>query len=440
MDCVWSVQSLSSEIKKSLAGVSCKRVRGIVGRVTRSQSGHAYFEVIDECGDARIGCAVWASKASTTVPEPGLCELGISRIDFYAPQGRCQLIVSDTTPIGGATTQKALLLAKLHQEGLLDRCRLALPYPVQHLCIVTSSGSAAAHDMLKSVEERWSGLRTTLIHSAVQGVDAPKQLVDALDAARKLNPPADVIVCGRGGGSEADLCAFDDETVARAFARGPVPVVSAVGHESDHSISDAVADLRAKTPTGAIELVLPVSRDAMQSQLLSLRRALLGAADNTLRGALAHLRALRDKIRTRVAQLVSSETKTLSFHRHVLRNSVRHSLERQVQRLQKHRASIQAASKQSCAKQGSLHQVKKRELQRQTLAAIERQKRMLANLKTALEAHALPTAWSRGFFTLCDASNRRVRKLEDLQEGTELCVRDGNQIVFVTVRKCQRIH
>ena len=147
MDCVWSVQSLSSEIKKSLAAVSCKRVRGIVGRVTRSQSGHAYFEVIDECGDARIGCAVWASKASTTVPEPGLCELGISRIDFYAPQGRCQLIVSDTTPIGGVPTQKALVLAKLHQEGLVDRCRLALPYPVQHLCIVTSSGSAAASAM-----------------------------------------------------------------------------------------------------------------------------------------------------------------------------------------------------------------------------------------------------------------------------------------------------
>lgn len=228
MDCTWSVQNLASEIKKSVASVSCKRVRGIIGRVTRSQSGHAYFEIIDEGGHARISCAIWANTA-TTIPGPGLCELSISRIDFYAQQGRCQLIVGDTTAISTVTTQKALVLSRLHDEGLLDRQKLAIPYPVQHLCIVTSSGSAAAHDMLKSIEERWPDLRTTLIHSAVQGEDAPMQLVNALGAARELNPPADVIVCGRGGGSEADLCAFDNENVARAFAQSTIPVISAVG-------------------------------------------------------------------------------------------------------------------------------------------------------------------------------------------------------------------
>jgi exodeoxyribonuclease VII large subunit len=161
----------------------------------------------------------------------------------------------------------------LKQEGELDRNRLPIPAVPKHIAIVTGAGSAALSDMHRLIDNRWPGLRRTVIGVLVQGPRAPQEIVRGLAVTRSLatektakergEPPVDLVIVGRGGGSPEDLWAFNLESVARAILASPVPVVSAVGHESDVLVSDLVADLRASTPSDAIERVVP-SRNEME--------------------------------------------------------------------------------------------------------------------------------------------------------------------------------
>ena len=159
--------------------------------------------------------------------------------------------------------RKKQLITDLRNEGLLDRVRRQLPTIPKHIAIITGSGSAALADMNRLIENRWPGLRRTIIGVMVQGENAPSEIVRGLLAASKLSvpeiaaklnyPPVDLIIVGRGGGAPEDLWAFNLEPVVRAIVAAKVPVVSAVGHESDLLVSDLVADLRASTPSNAID-------------------------------------------------------------------------------------------------------------------------------------------------------------------------------------------
>jgi exodeoxyribonuclease VII large subunit len=151
-----------------------------------------------------------------------------------------------------------------------------------HLCIITSVGSAAFEDVMHGVRERWPGLRVTAIDSLVQGPRAAALLAAALQRAASLNPAPDVIVVARGGGAAGDLDAFSDEQLVRALVVPGIPVISAIGHETDRCISDEVADARAKTPTAAVELALPASLAERQRELANLRQAGADAAARLL--------------------------------------------------------------------------------------------------------------------------------------------------------------
>jgi exodeoxyribonuclease VII large subunit len=234
-------------------------VDGEASGVHRAPSGHVYFALKDDAG--LIQCVMFAgAAASQPCPQNGRAFVVRGTPDVYAPRGQMQMKVWGVVPLkrdGDRDRERNALVTQLRDEGVLSRPRRPLPDVPTHVCIITSVGSAADADMRAGVATRWPALRTTVLDARVQGECAAMSLTSALHRAFALSPSADVVIVGRGGGSEDDLWAFNEPVVARTIAGAPVPVVSAVGHESDRVVTDLVADVRAKTPTAAIELVVP---------------------------------------------------------------------------------------------------------------------------------------------------------------------------------------
>jgi len=254
-----TVSGLTLAIRQMLeTGFSSVSVEGEVSQPTLARSGHIYFTLKDD--GAQIACVIWRSTAERLrlqLEHGQQLTLGGS-IQVYPPTGRYQLIVNKVELAGEGALQKAFLALKLklENEGLFDPSRKrTLPAFPKHIGIVTSDTGAAFQDMRDTLERRWPMVRVTLYHSRVQGVGSVASIVAGITYFSENKP--DVIIIGRGGGSLEDLWSFNEEAVARAIAASPVPLISAVGHETDFSISDFVADVRAATPTQAAMMVVP---------------------------------------------------------------------------------------------------------------------------------------------------------------------------------------
>ena len=265
-------------IKQTVSHDPLFRNQALKGEVTQWKqyaSGHTYFSLRDQ--DGQMSAVIWKGKCPI---DPSIKEgsevVVIATLDLYVKRGNIQLVVQRIEPVnilGELEKAKRLLIENLKQEGELDRDRLPIPAVPKHIAIVTGAGSAALSDMHRLIDNRWPGLRRTVIEVLVQGPRAPQEIVRGLAVTRSLatektakergEPPVDLVIVGRGGGSPEDLWAFNLESVARAILASPVPVVSAVGHESDVLVSDLVSDLRASTPSDAIERVVP-SRNEME--------------------------------------------------------------------------------------------------------------------------------------------------------------------------------
>lgn len=255
------VDEFSDMIKNSLSRIQNVQVCGEIGKITKSSRQHLYFDLKSK--NAIVNCVAWAS--SELEIESGQAEVTVRKMDFYSPYGKCQAVVSHVKQLKDDTaliaTQRAQLIESLHSDGIIDREKNKIPDVIEHLVIITSHHSAAHHDMKHGVDARWPGLNTTVIHTSVQGPDSLIEIPLAFEKAISLNP--DVIICGRGGGSETDLQVFNDDKVIRYFIHDKIPIISAIGHESDHSISDLVADVRAKTPTAAIEIAIKYTKQEL---------------------------------------------------------------------------------------------------------------------------------------------------------------------------------
>jgi exodeoxyribonuclease VII large subunit len=233
-----SVTEITAHIKSMLERDELLQdlwLEGEISNWSRSRSGHCYFTVKDE--GASIRAVVWRSLASQLdfEPQDGLAVLAHGRVSLYEPQGQYQFYVSYIEPRGrGALyAQFEALKARLREEGLFtaERKRALPPFP-QRIGVVTSPTGAALRDILNVIGRRWPLAEVVLSPTLVQGEQAPAQIIDALDALYQ-RPSVDLIILGRGGGSIEDLWAFNDEGVARAVYRSPVPVVAGVGHETD---------------------------------------------------------------------------------------------------------------------------------------------------------------------------------------------------------------
>ena len=232
-------------------------ISGEISNFTQPSSGHWYFTLKDDT--AQVRCAMFrnSNRRVTFRPQHGQQVLVRANITLYEPRGDYQIIVESMQPAGEGLLQQKYeqLKAKLSAEGLFDQqYKQPLPAPAHCVGVVTSKTGAALHDILHVLKRRDPSLPVIIYPTAVQGDDAPGQIVRAIELANARRE-CDVLIVGRGGGSLEDLWSFNDERVARAIFASAIPVVSAVGHETDVTIADFVADLRAPTPSAAAEVV-----------------------------------------------------------------------------------------------------------------------------------------------------------------------------------------
>ena len=262
---VLSVSDLAHELQQILAmELGALQVRGEISRFTAARSGHWYLTLKDD--QAVIDCAMFRGQNRYVRVRPKVGDLVVvsGHLDLYAPRGQLSFIVRRLKMSGEGDLQQRIeaLKRKLAAEGLMDPSRKRrLPPLPRAIGVATSPTGAAFQDILRITGERFPSVPILLSPCRVQGREAPREVCQAL---RRIveDGRADVIIVGRGGGSAEDLMAFNHESVARTIADMPVPVVSAVGHETDISIADLVADVRAATPSHAAELVVP-DRDGL---------------------------------------------------------------------------------------------------------------------------------------------------------------------------------
>jgi exodeoxyribonuclease VII large subunit len=262
---VYTVSDLTARIRELLEGEFGEVwVQGEVSNFKAAPSGHVYFTLKDQGAQLRAVLFKSALRLLKFQPKDGLSVTARGRISVYDPRGEYQLIVDFLEPAGYGALQLAFqqLKAKLAGEGLFDAERKKpLPLLPRRIGLITSPRGAVIADMLRILHRRFENLDIVLYPVKVQGEGAAEEIVRALryfsrPPERQIGGPADVLIVARGGGSIEDLWAFNEEKVARAIADSKVPVISAVGHETDFTIADFVADLRAPTPSAAAELVV----------------------------------------------------------------------------------------------------------------------------------------------------------------------------------------
>ena len=266
MPIIHPVSTLAKHIKDTLERDADLRdvwVSGEVSRVSRPASGHAYFGLRDD--ESTLRCVMFRNSRGAELLRDGAAVILHGRVTIYAQRGDLQIIADIAQPEGVGELQLQLeqLKFKLEQEGLFDASRKReLPKFPSRIAVVTSPSGSVWHDIRNVVRRRYPLAELAIAPAPVQGDDAAPLIADALDAASR-EPGVDVIILARGGGSLEDLWAFNEEPVARAIYACGVPVVSAVGHETDHTLADLVADRRAPTPSAAAELVVPDSAELM---------------------------------------------------------------------------------------------------------------------------------------------------------------------------------
>ena len=263
---ILKVSELTNQIKTLLEeNFPFVWVEGEISNVTHHSTGHYFFSLKDEKAQIRAIMFRYQAQHLRFRPENGIKVAVRGRIGVYEPRGEYQILADSMEPLGKGSLQLAFeqTKKKLASEGLFDASRKkTLPLLPQKVGIITSPTGAAIRDILHLIDQRFANLEIAIIPVRVQGPDAPGEIIAALELADTI-PDLDVVLLGRGGGSTEDLWAFNDEGVARAIARCHVPVVSAVGHEVDFTISDFVADVRAPTPSAAAEMVVKKKDDLL---------------------------------------------------------------------------------------------------------------------------------------------------------------------------------
>jgi len=401
-------------------------VHGEVSQVKEVGSGHVYFVLRDEGEDAAIDCVLYrtAPVRSRRAIATGARVVVQGRATVYAPRGRLQLTVEIAQPAG----QGALLLAldnltkKLAAEGLFAAERKRpLPREPRVVGVVTSADGAALHDVVK-VAFRRAGVRIILVRAAVQGPRAPETIVRALTLVAR-HPEVEAIVLARGGGSAEDLSAFQDEAVVRAVAACPVPVVSAVGHEVDTTLTDLVADARASTPSQAAELLVPDDR-AREAVLRHLRQRLgrairhdLGRRqqdldEGTSRGRAAIARAQR----VRSLGLAGLERRLAVRHPHAVLGASRKRIDGLASRLRVagpgHLIALRThADRLRAALEPSMRRM------------VDRARDELAREAARLGALSPLAVLARGYSITLDAGGRAVVDARDVTAGDSLRIR-----------------
>jgi exodeoxyribonuclease VII large subunit len=432
----WSVSQLTQRIRGLLEGLGRVSVEGEVSGGRPAASGHVYFDLKDL--DAKVACVIWRSAVATALRQAlreGDKVVVHGKVEVYGPRGGYQIIVQRVEPAGLGTllAQLERLKQDLKERGWLDR-RRPIPALPERVGVVTSRDGAAFQDFLRTRSQRWPLYPVVLSHTPVQGANAAQLIAAAI--RRVAASGVDVVVVTRGGGSIEDLWAFNELAVAEAIWECPVPVVSGVGHETDTTLCDLVADLRAHTPTDAATQVIPDRRelvealergeghllDALQSQLEGRRERLERAASSRV---LRDAHWILDERRERLARLEQ-----------LLAASVRDTSSRAASRLAELRRRLERRSPaQELARRSARIDVAGARLQAGAKRALESARRDVEGLGGRLAALSPLAVLARGYsITFAAGAKTPLGSVEGLSAGTQLETRlaDGRVLSRVS--------
>ncbi|ARU05106.1 exodeoxyribonuclease VII large subunit [Comamonas serinivorans] len=444
---VWEVGALCKAADQALAmRFGAVSVRGELSGFSRAGSGHCYFTLKD--GQGQLRCAMFrrAAQGLGFAPRDGDSVELQGRLGVYEARGDLQLVVERMRPVGqGALYERFLQLkARLQAQGLFDADRKRpLPAMPRGIGLVTSLGAAALHDVLTALRRRAPHVPVWLAPARVQGAEAPASIQAALeslyqavaDADSSQNPAypqIDVVVLVRGGGSLEDLWAFNDEHLAHAIARSPVPLIAGVGHETDFTIADFVADVRAPTPTAAAELV-SASRQALWRELQACQTRLSRALERRVQQQAQRLDGAASRL-ARPAQWLQGQRLRLAEAQAGLRHGVQRHREREGHRLdQLARRLDQAVRTQASRAEDRLQRLDER-LQHGRGRDLERRAEALTRIGLRLSLLDPQHVLDRGYSLLVDEQGQVLSHVAQLRPGTPVRahVADGHVDLSVT--------
>ncbi|CCG88022.1 exodeoxyribonuclease VII large subunit [Erwinia piriflorinigrans] len=444
---IFTVSRLNSTVRKLLE-IEMGQVwlSAEISNFSQPSSGHWYFTLKDDT--AQVRCAMFrnGNRRVTFRPQNGQQVLVRATITLYEPRGDYQLIAESMQPAGDGLLQQQFdrLKQRLMTEGLFEqRHKKPLPDPARQVGVITSSSGAALHDVLRVLQRRDPSLPVVIYPTPVQGAEAPTGIVRAIELANARNE-CDVLIVGRGGGSLEDLCSFNDERVARAIYASRIPIVSAVGHETDVTIADFVADLRAPTPSAAAELV---SRDQIDRlrQLQSQQQRMEMAMDYYLARQQSTFTRLQHRLQQQHPQLrlARQQTALMKVQRRLddaLQQHLRQATRRQEQLGQRLNAFRPEMRIERAGQQLQQQQYRLQQAMQQQLSA---GKQHFGQLAARLEGVSPLATLARGFSVTSTADGQVIKKTRQLHQGDTLKTRldDGwveSEVTAITPLKKPR--
>ena len=421
-------------------------ISGEISNFTQPSSGHWYFTLKDDT--AQVRCAMFrnSNRRVTFRPQHGQQVLVRANITLYEPRGDYQIIVESMQPAGEGLLQQKYeqLKAKLQAEGLFDQqYKQPLPSPAHCVGVITSKTGAALHDILHVLKRRDPSLPVIIYPTAVQGDDAPGQIVHAIELAN-ARLECDVLIVGRGGGSLEDLWSFNDERVARAIFNSAIPVVSAVGHETDVTIADFVGDLRAPTPSAAAEIVSRNQQELLR-QIQSVQQRLGMAMDYYIANRNRRFTQMFHRLQQQHPQLRLARQQTVLER---LRQRMNFALENKIkqanQRQQRGSQRLNQQNPQSriYRAQTRIQQLEYR-LAENVRARLSEQRERFGNVVTHLEAVSPLSTLARGYSVTTATDGKVLKQTKQVKAGDVLTTRlsDGwveSEVKGVTAAKKTR--
>ena len=420
---IFSVSDLNKAAKSLLEGhFPMVFVEGEISNFSVPASGHWYLTLKDEGGQLRTAMFRNRNQRVRFKPRNGLKVLIRGKISLYEARGEYQFIAEHMEEAGEGELRRAFeqLKQRLQADGLFDEARKrALPGLPKHLAIITSPTGAAIRDVLSVLKRRFPALNCTIIPSQVQGEEATAQVVAALALANAFDKPDfDAILLTRGGGSLEDLWTFNTEPVALAIANSRIPVVSAIGHESDFTIADFVADIRAATPSAAAEILAPDQTDWMQ-QFDGLAQRLTRAQSNHLRAAQAAVQSLTRRLRN-PSQTLTQMSERLERLQPRLSTAVKRALDHpEIDRLEKQlQTGVEQQLKQAQTRLSSASARQTELMQRQLID----ERSNLQRLAGQLNALSPLAVMDRGFSLVRNEQQGLISRAAQLQADQTITI------------------
>lgn len=420
-----TVTELTQSIKALLeVNFSDVYLQGEISNLARPSSGHLYFNIKDE--ESQIAGVMFRSAALRNKfdLENGLEVILFGRITVYEPRGNYQLIVENVEPVGAGALHLAFeqLKNKLAREGLFnEEIKKPLPFLPKGVGIVTSPTGAAIRDILQILKRRFPSIPVVLNPVPVQGDGSAKEIAKAISQLDKI-PEVDVMIVGRGGGSTEDLWAFNEEVVARAIFRTKKPIISAVGHETDFTIADFTADLRAPTPSAAAELVVPAKQNLL-IRIEELNTRLTSAVQNEIEYTSERLEYIRRSLRS-PEWVIQNQMIRIDEVTNSLVNQVRHRLGEKRNTTDRHLQQISYLS--------PLHRIESAKnildnllsrLIEKTETSIKNGRNQLMELTHVLNSTSPLSIMNRGYSIVTDSKNNLIASVSQLKEKSRFWIR-----------------